>query len=61
MPFIVEKKGDGPKPKFLVVNRDTGRQTGHFEKKDEAIDHAKSLNARDKEYRPKGEIFINGQ
>lgn len=61
MPFIVTPKGEGKGKKFLVVNRDTGRQTGHFVKKNEAIDHAKSLNKRDANYRPNAKIFVDGK
>lgn len=61
MPFIVKPKGDGKTKKFLVINRDTGRQTGHFAKKNEAIDHAKSLNKRDSRYKPDMKIFIDGK
>lgn len=57
MPFIVKPKGK----KFLVINRETGTQKGHFVKKGEAVSHARSLNKRDDNYRPNSKIFIDGK
>lgn len=61
MPYIVKSKGDGDGKRFLVINRETGNQRGHFKKKDEAIEHAESLNRRDEDYRPGGKVFVDGE